>query len=133
MGSERRILVAQFFRFNLVGILTVILGTAVFLAMIFLGFNYVLALTGDYAAGIVFSYVMNKDYTFKAKVASHARPFAMTVLSYALTFLLNVLLLALAVEALDLNVVVSQIVIMALLSVLNFLMFKYLVFRTVAD
>ena len=58
----------------------------------------VLALAGDYAAGILFSYFMNKRYTFRVEVVSDAKPLSVTVLTYALTFGLNVLLLSLAVE-----------------------------------
>lgn len=133
MGSQRRILVAQFLRYNLVGLLTIILGTAVFMVMTFLGFHYVAALIGDYTAGIVFSYFMNKKFTFRAIVASDTKPFAITVCSYFVTFLLNVLFLGIAVDVLHFNIIISQVIIMAFLAILNFLMFKYVIFRAVSN
>ncbi len=129
MGGQRRVLVAQLIRFNFVGALTVFLGTAVFFGILALGLNYVVALAGDYGAGIIFSYMMNKRFTFGVQVESNAKPFAITVLTYFTTFLLNVVLLSMAVESLGINIVVSQIVIIFILAVLNFVMFKFVIFR----
>lgn len=129
MDREGRVLVGQFLRFNLVGVLTVLLGTAVFLAMAAAGLDYIAALVGDYGAGIAFSYFMNKRYTFKAEVAHDAKPFALTLAAYAITFLLNAALLALAVDVLALDVMLSQLVIMGGLAMVNFVMFKFVVFR----
>ena len=103
-------------------------GTAVFLGMVAAGFGYVPALVGDYAAGIIFSYFMNKKFTFRAKVKSDALPLLVTVLTYVVTFLLNVLLLSIAVETYQFNVVYAQVVIMLFLAIMNFLMFKFLIF-----
>ncbi len=128
MGSEGRTFIVEFLRFHVVGIGTLMVGTAVFLTMIGVGFGYVAALVGDYAVGILFSYFMNKKFTFKVQVKSDVVPLLVTVLSYLVTFALNVLLLSLAVETYGFNVVYSQVVIMLVLAIMNFLMFKFLVF-----
>ncbi|MDY6982672.1 MAG: GtrA family protein [Pseudomonadota bacterium] len=132
MGSKGRALVAELFRFHLVGAGTLVIGTLVFLGLIALGFGYTLALVGDYAAGILFSYYMNKHFTFRAQVLSDAKPLSYTVLGYALTFSLNLALLAIAVERFALPVVLSQIVIMLVLALLNFVIFKFVVFGAAA-
>ena len=128
MGSEGRTFIVEFLRFHVVGIGTLIVGTAVFLGMIAVGFGYVSALVGDYAAGILFSYFMNKKFTFRVQVKSDVVPLLVTVLGYLVTFLLNVLLLSLAVETYGRSIVYSQVVIMLMLAAMNFLMFKFLVF-----
>jgi putative flippase GtrA len=128
MGGKGRTFVVEFLRFHVVGIGTLLIGTAVFLGMVGVGFGYVPALVGDYAAGILFSYFMNKKFTFRVQVRSDAVPLLITVLGYLVTFLLNVLLLALAVETYGFNVVYSQVVIMLVLAIMNFLMLKFLVF-----
>ena len=128
MGSKGRALVAELFRFHLVGAGTLLIGTLVFLGVIALGVGYTPALICDYAAGILFSYYMNKTFTFRAQVTSDVKPLSVTVMAYAVTFLLNLLLLALAVERLALPVVYSQIVIMLLLAAVNYLLFKFVVF-----
>jgi putative flippase GtrA len=129
MGSEGRALVAELLRFHLVGAGTLVVGTLVFLGLVALGVAYTLALAGDYAAGILFSYYMNKTYTFRAQVRSDAKPLAYTVIGYLVTFALNLLLLTVAVERLALPVVYAQIVIMLVLAVLNYAIFKFVVFR----
>jgi len=128
MGSKGRAFVAELFRFHLVGAGTLLIGTLVFLALVSLGIEYWLALTGDYAAGILFSYYMNKSFTFRASTRSDLKPLSFTILGYLVAFLLNLILLSIAVERLSLDVVYSQIVIMLLLAALNFLVFKYLIF-----
>jgi putative flippase GtrA len=128
MGSKGRALVAELFRFHLVGAGTLVVGTLVFLGLVALGFGYTPALVGDYAAGILFSYYMNKTFTFRAQVASDVKPLSYTVLGYAVTFTLNLALLALAVERFALPVVYSQLVIMVLLALVNFAIFRFIVF-----
>lgn len=128
MGSKGRALVAELFRFHVVGAGTLVIGTLVFLGLVALGLNYSLALVGDYAAGILFSYYMNKTYTFRAQVRNELKSLSVTAMGYAVTFVLNLLLLAAAVEWLALPVVPAQIVIMLVLAALNFVMFKFIVF-----
>jgi putative flippase GtrA len=128
MGSKGRAFVAELFRFHLVGAGTLVIGTLVFLGLVALGFTYALALAGDYAAGIVFSYYMNKTFTFRAQVQGDLKPLTVTALGYLVTFLLNLLLLALAVERFALPVIYSQIVIMLVLAAVNYLIFKFIVF-----
>ena len=128
MGSKRRIFIVELVRFHMVGAGTLVIGTAVFLGMVTAGFGYIPALVGDYAVGILFSYFMNKKFTFRVKVDSDALPLLVTVLTYFVTFLLNVLLLHLAVEVYGFNVIYAQVVIMLMLAIMNFLMFKFLVF-----
>ena len=132
MGSKGRALVAELFRFHLVGAGTLLVGTLVFLGLVALGFGYTPALAGDYAAGILFSYYMNKIFTFRAQVASDVKPLSYTVLGYAVTFLLNLALLAIAVERLALPVIHSQVVIMLVLAAVNFVIFKFVVFGAAA-
>ena len=132
MGSKGRTFIAELLRFHLVGAGTLLVGTAVFLGMLAVGFTYVPALVGDYAAGIIFSYFVNKKFTFRVTVKSDALPLLVTALSYVVTFLLNVLLLSIAVDHYQFNVVYAQVVIMLLLAILNFVLLKFLVFGVFA-
>jgi len=128
MGSDGRALVAELFRFHLVGVGTVLIGTLVFLGLVALDVPYTLALVGDYATGILFSYYMNKAFTFRAQVRGDLKPLSYTVIGYLVSFLLNLALLTIAVELLALNVVFAQVVIMLVLAVLNYAIFKFVVF-----
>jgi putative flippase GtrA len=132
MVSQGRAFIAELFRFHLVGAGTLLIGTLVFLGLVALGIDYMLALAGDYAAGILFSYYMNKTFTFRAEVRSDIKPLAVTALGYCAAFLLNLLLLAIAVELLSLPVIYAQLAIMLVLAGLNFLLFKFLIFGVLA-
>ena len=132
MGREGRALIAELFRFHLVGVGTLVIGTLVFLGLVALGLDYTLALAGDYAAGILFSYYMNKTFTFRAETRSDLKPLSITAMGYLVTFLLNLGLLAIAVEYFALPIIYSQIVIMLVLAALNFLIFKFVVFGAAA-
>jgi putative flippase GtrA len=128
MGNKGRALVAELFRFHVVGAGTLCIGTLVFAGMVLLGFDYVPALAGDYTVGILFSYFMNKTFTFRARVSGDLKPLAYTALGYLVTFLLNLVLLAVAVDVLALPVLYAQVVIMLALAALNYLIFKFVVF-----
>jgi putative flippase GtrA len=132
MGSKGRVFVAELLRFHVVGACTLLVGTGVFLAMVWAGFGYVIALVGDYAAGIVFSYFMNKKFTFKAQIENDAVPFLVTALTYVVTFMLNILLLTAAVERYGFHTIYSQVVIMLALALVNFLVLKFVVFEMFA-
>ena len=129
MDSKRRAYIKQFIKFNFIGAATVIVGACVFILMIQLNFHYVAALVGDYTVGIVFSYFMNKKYTFQAKVSSDVVPLLKTISMYAVSFLLNYLMLAIASEVYGYHLVYSQIVIIFILAIFNFVVFKHLIFR----
>src|SRR5690606_18147256 len=105
MGNKGKAFLAELLRFHLVGAGTLLIGTAVFLGMVAAGFTYVPALVGDYAVGIAFSYFMNKKFTFQVKLQSDVLPLFVTIVSYLVSFALNVLLLAFAVERLQFHVV----------------------------
>jgi putative flippase GtrA len=76
---------------------------------------------------------MNKQFTFRVKVKSDVVPLLVTVLAYLVTFLLNVLLLSVAIETWQFNIVYAQVAIMLLLAVMNYLMFKFLIFGVLAS
>jgi len=133
MDGKRRIYLKQFVIFNYVGVLTVIIGTLVFVLMIAMGFGYVISLVGDYAAGILFSYFMNKNYTFKVKTSSDIVPLLKTTVMYIISFTLNVYMLKICTEVYGFNVIYSQFVIIFILALFNFLVFKLLIFRVVGE
>ena len=133
MDGKRRTYIKQFIVFNYIGVLTVIIGTLVFVVMISMGFGYVISLVGDYAAGILFSYFMNKNYTFKVKTSSDLMPLIKTTSMYVVSFLLNVYMLKLSTETFGFHVIYSQLVIIFILAIFNFLVFKLLIFRVVSE
>jgi putative flippase GtrA len=133
MDSKERIYLKQFIKFNYVGVLTVLLGTAVFMTMTAMGFHYFMSLVGDYAAGILFSYFMNKRYTFKVETIGDLVPLIKTISMYVASFSLNVLLLKVCADIYGFNLIYSQFVIIFVLAMFNFLVFKLIIFRVVDE
>lgn len=133
MDDKRRIFIKQFIIFNYVGALTIIIGTFVFVLMIALGFGYIISLVGDYTAGILFSYFMNKNYTFGVKLNSDLLPLVKTASMYIVSFMLNVILLKLCSEVYGYNIIYSQFVIIFVLALFNFMVFKLVIFRVVNE
>jgi len=131
VDDKRKAYIAQFIRFNYVGALAIVVATAVFALMIVVGFGYISSLVGDYAAGIVFSYFMNKKYTFQAKTESDLFPFVKTISMYIISFLVNVVLLKLCLDVYGYNIIYSQVVIIFILALFNFLVFKLFIFRVI--
>ena len=128
MGDKGKTFLAELLRFHLVGAGTLVVGTLVFLGLVALGLDYAPALIGDYAAGILFSYYMNKTFTFRAQVRSDLKPLSITAIGYLVTFVLNLLLLAAAVELFAFPIVYAQLVIMLVLAAVNYVIFKFVVF-----
>jgi len=133
MDNKRKIFIKQLIKFNYVGVLTVIIGTSVFMLMIAAGLDYISSLIGDYSAGILFSYFMNKKYTFRVITNSDLLPLIKTSVMYIVSFFLNVILLKLSTEIYGYNLIYSQIVIVFILALFNFLVFKLLIFRAFSE
>lgn len=68
-GSNRKALIIQFIKFNMVGLLNTAIDFAVFFLLIWLSTHYAVAQAVAYLAGMVNSYIWNKAFTFKASTA----------------------------------------------------------------
>lgn len=67
----------QFIKFGLVGVLNTALHYTVFYILYsFIGLNYLLASAIGYAAGLINSYILNRNWTFKSYDTDRKREFA---------------------------------------------------------
>jgi putative flippase GtrA len=124
--------VREFFFFNVIGVLTTLLGTGVFFLLLKLSCHYTLALAADYGIGIGFSFVMNKRFTFQIKEKATVTMLSKMVFSYVALFFGNLFLLAILVDLIGINVFWAQIVSLACLMLGSFLVQKFFVFKRVA-
>lgn len=120
----------QFIRFNIIGVVNVILTLALYFLLIFLGWHHVLALTAEYAFGICFSFFMNKRFTFRIQSRATPAMFGKMIATYGLLFLGNLGLLVFFVDFLHVNPYLGQIVSFSILMFIAFFMQKLFVFRT---
>lgn len=129
MDHQKAGAVREFFSFNIIGMITTLLGTGVFFLLVKFDCHYTLALVADYGIGICFSFVMNKIFTFRIKEKATVTMFGKMVFSYAALFLWNWVLLACLVDLNGINVYLAQIVSLAFLMVSSFFVQKYFVFK----
>lgn len=129
MDNKKSFLIKQFILFNIIGIINTLITFGIYSLCIKLGVNYRLALILEYVFGIIFSFIMNKNITFKHITGNTVKMFIKMVLTYIVTFGVNMGILSLFVEILQLNEYLSQFIALGIVSVLSFILQKIIVFR----
>jgi putative flippase GtrA len=117
----------QTFKFGLVGLLNTLIGYGVYFILL-RWINYLIALFIAHVIGVANSFFWNKYWTFKSKNKYHAEILRF-VLVYAFTFIINVILLSLAVSKYHINAKIAQALILFLVTLISFFGHKYWSFR----
>ncbi|MBM3676972.1 MAG: GtrA family protein [Actinobacteria bacterium] len=121
----------QFIRFAIVGAASNLVGYLAYLGLVALGVGPKLAMSVVYAGGVLQSFLFNRAWSFR-----HSGPlggsFARYVASYALGYLANLAVLAIAVDRFGLPHAWVQLAMMGFLAVGLFLMQRLWVFRAVS-
>lgn len=118
----------QISRFIFIGILNVITSFAVYFILLYLNIFYIFALLISQIIAVIQSFILNKKWTFKSK--GNGKIEGLRFISvYGVTFLINILLLALFVEILNLNPKIGQVFAFCIVAIMNFIGHKYWSFR----
>jgi len=120
----------RFVRFLLVGISNAAVSFIVFRAVydfLFIG-NVLFAQPLSYGSGIVWSYFWNRKWTFRSSGQVH-REFIWFVGVQLFLLLLSTWLVHLAVDIGGMNASIGWLLVMAFITVLNFLLTKMIVFK----
>lgn len=128
MDSKKGLLIKQFITFNIIGIVNTLVTYGIYSLLLFIGLNFRLALVGEYAVGITFSFMMNKNITFKHITGNSLHMFFRMILTYVITFFINMGLLTLFVKTFNMNEYLGQFIALGIVSVLSFGLQKLLVF-----
>jgi putative flippase GtrA len=115
-------------RFLLTGGVNTVVFYGLYLLLLRLGWPYVLALTAEYAGGIVAGYLMNRYWTFR----SHGRPergFLKYCATYGVVFVLNLAFLGAIVKLGLLGPALGQIAAFSAATVVSFLLQNFWVFH----
>lgn len=115
------------FRYLCVGLLNTIVGFGVIFGLMLCGVNPEISNVFGYAFGIIFSYVVNKIFTFKSKNRSKTE-FIKFILAMALAYILNFIALKIAINS-GVNAYLSQIISGAIYTISGFLFSKLFVFN----
>lgn len=119
----------QLVRFLLVGVTNTVISYLVFILAYYLLFsrNTLLAQPFSYSAGIAWSYYWNRKWTFQSNNTIH-HEFLKFISVQILLLLLSTVALHLLIDYWGLNANVSWLFIMSLITVLNFILSKAIVF-----
>lgn len=129
MDNKKGFLIKQFIVFNLIGIINTLVTYGIYSLLITVGVSYQLSLVGEYAVGIVFSFVMNKNITFRHITGNTLHMFFRMILTYIITFCINMALLSFFIRILNFNEYLGQFIALGIVSVMSFGLQKILVFK----
>ena len=118
----------QFLKYNLVGIINTLIGFSIILGLMYIGFSATVSNVIGYTIGAVFSYVLNRKYTFKSSINQQKtmiRFFMVLSIAYVLNFMTLQWLLT------NINPYIAQVGAAIVYTVSSFVMAKYFVFKEV--
>lgn len=95
-------------------------------ATVMIHYQAVLALS--WLLSSVFAFMALKWLVFKTE-GSHLKEYGRSLLVWTLSYLINAVLLGILVREIGVNVYLSQAVVLTLITILNYLLFKHFAFR----
>lgn len=105
----QQLLNSSLFKYLLVGSINTIFGYFIIFMLMFFGVIPETANLIGYACGIILSYFLNKNFTFKSQ-NSHKKDFWRFVIAMALAYLINLAVLVITHRMLGIDKYVSQII-----------------------
>jgi len=119
----------EFLRFNLVGLFNLVVASTVYVALIAIGFNYVIALSADYIVGMVISFVLNKNFTFRISQRTNVWMILRMISVYIAIFIINIMLLLVFIDTMKFNPYISQAIAIFVIVIISFSCQKFFVFK----
>jgi len=134
-SNDSKATIAQFLKFNMVGLLNTAIDFAVFAVLIWTGLYYVIAQLLSYAAGMLNSYIWNSRFTFGDTRRRHdskadlGRMVRFAVWN-AIMLGLSILLLAAFAELTAIGEIYAKAVVTVIIVAINFYGSKRFVFKS---
>ena len=119
----------KFLSFNLVGLVNTAITYGIYALAVAIGVNHFIALGLDYAFGLIISFLLNKNLTFRIREKTDTRMFLKMIIAYVPSFLINMVLLWLFIDVFGMNKYLSQFMALALVSLFSFFMQHTFVFN----
>lgn len=119
---------ARFFVYLFTGGMNTIISLLLFALMVQSGINYLLASCITYVFGIIEGYIFSSLWVFKHKI-KFSGLFKYSGV-YAIAFVINFILMYLAVEILLLHKILAQIIVTGILTIANYQLVKIFVFHS---
>jgi len=115
-------------RFGIVGVANTIIGYGTYLILVAFGINVQLAMAGNWVIGSIFSFFLNKYWTFGQKT-NDLGSIIRFIIVCTLAMLLNIALVTVAVNFLGMEKRIGGLVSMLFVIIINFLGQKFFAFR----
>ncbi|MCL2852200.1 MAG: GtrA family protein [Defluviitaleaceae bacterium] len=122
----------QFIRFSLVGVSNTLIFYIIYLAMLRIGFSYVIAVTVGTAVGIINSYVLNKIFTFRSGRKADGKQLGETirfVTVYVVQYFVNIAVISVCVNVFGIAPELAGLPAVAIGVIVSFIGHKYWTFR----
>lgn len=116
-----------FIKYLLSGGTNTLISLAIFTIMVHFGVNYLFASSFVYIYGIIQGYVFNCKFVFHTQVIWQGLLRYSGV--FAISFILNLILMYIGVDIFHLQKLVSQIIVTGMLTILNYQLIKLFVFE----
>jgi putative flippase GtrA len=124
-------IIKQFIKFSLVGLLNTGIHYAMFLFLYrSCGINYLFASAVGYSCGLLNSFILNKNWTFKTINVRRDVEFIKFILVNIVALAINIIALKFFVEAIKIIPEISQVLAIVSSFIVNFLGNKYWTFRS---
>lgn len=128
MSSHDRLKIRSL-KFLVVGAINTVLIYAIYVALVYMGLHYNVALTIDYAIGILLGYYLNRHWTFAGR-SKVQHSFSKYLLTYLAVYAVNIVTLNLFMVFTNLGPLWGQVVALAIATVFSFSIQNYWVFRS---
>lgn len=121
----------QFLRFLTVGVINTVLGYCIIFACMYLaGLSAEVSNVIGYAVGLITSYLLNRNYTFRSKQRHHGE-IVRFIAVFAIAYAANFIALIVLIRELGVHEGASQILAGAVYVLTSYAMNKFYVFRNV--
>jgi len=122
----------QFISFSLVGVSNTLVFYAIYLAMLWVGFSFVVAATAGTVVGIVNSYVLNKIFTFRNGKKPHGKAIGEKtrfITVYVAQYFINIAVISICVNMLGAPAELAGLPAVGISVVVSYFGHKYWTFR----
>jgi putative flippase GtrA len=110
---------SQFLKFSLVGASNTLISFVLYYILIKLGLHYIISNVLAYSAGVVNSYILNSTWVFRDNSQPGSKLFKFITVNLG-ALLLSSSLLYLCVDTLGINKIISQVIVTALVLLVNY-------------
>lgn len=121
--------IAQFVKFNLVGIINTAVDFVIFTLLTFSGLHHLISQIISYSCGMVNSYLLNKSWTFKHKKKSSGREAVKFIVVNIIALSIALLFLYIFRDLMGMHVLLSKVFATGFSVVVNFVGNKFWVFK----